>query len=153
MADVRKYIQINPIDDRENVALGVSLPFNAEGVFYSTYTTKEQVKSNLLNILLTEPGERIFNPLFGVGLRQLLFENETNPDQLRTQINQQVETYLPQITITDIQASRANQQGITYVDTSDGHILYIRITFRVNQTNETDTIQLNFNTGGGGGGY
>ena len=153
MADVRKYIQINPIDDRENTAIGVRFPFNAEGVFYSTYTTAEQVKSNLLSVLLTEPGERIFKPNFGVGLRQLLFENEVDAESLRNQINSQVDTYLPQITITNIQANRANQQGATYVDTSDGHILYIRITFRVNQTNETDTIQLNFNTGGGGGGY
>ena len=36
MANVRKYIQIDPINDRENVAIGIRFPFNAEGVFYST---------------------------------------------------------------------------------------------------------------------
>ena len=50
MANVRKYIQIDPINDRENVAIGIRFPFNAEGVFYSTYTTKEQAKNNLINI-------------------------------------------------------------------------------------------------------
>ena len=76
MANVRNYIQINPIDNRENVALGVRFPFNAEGVFYSTYTTKEQIKSNLINILLTEPGERLHQPNFGVGLLKYLFEQD-----------------------------------------------------------------------------
>ena len=74
MANVREYIQINPAEKR-NKALGVIFPFNAEGVFYSSYTTAEQVKSNLLNVLLTEPGERVFKPNFGVGLRNYLFEN------------------------------------------------------------------------------
>ena len=56
MASVRDYIKIDPTEKR-NKALGVIFPFNAEAVFYSSYTTKEQVKSNLLNVLLTEPGE------------------------------------------------------------------------------------------------
>ena len=59
----REYIKINPIDI-ENRSVGIRFPFNAEGVFYSTFTTAEQVKSNLLNVLLTEPGERIFKPNF-----------------------------------------------------------------------------------------
>ena len=67
MASQRQYTHIDPINLETDVAIGVPFPFNAEGVFYSTYTTKEQVKSNLLNVLLTEPGERLFNPLFGVG--------------------------------------------------------------------------------------
>ena len=47
--NIRDYIKINPIDLQSNVAIGVSLPFNGEGVFNLTYTTKEQIKSNLLN--------------------------------------------------------------------------------------------------------
>ena len=46
MADVRNYIRINPLDISDR-AVWVSLPFNAEAVFNSTYTTKEQLKSNL----------------------------------------------------------------------------------------------------------
>ena len=162
MANVRKYIQIDPINDRENVAIGIRFPFNVEGVFYSTYTTKEQAKNNLINILLTEPGERIFLPNFGVGLRQLLFENEINEDSLKEQIYSQVEQYLPQITITNITVSRSpiitEGNGLTPDPNNRGtaskflegqgkisHFLYIVLSFRLNQTNETDTIQLNFN--------
>ena len=87
MANVRDYIRINPIDIQLDRAIGVSLPFNGEGVFNSTYTTNEQVKSNLLNVILTEPGERVFKPNFGVGLRSHLFENNVNKENDAIQIN------------------------------------------------------------------
>ena len=72
----RRNIKINPIDLPQNdkVAVGVTFPFDGPAVFNSSYTTKEQVKSNLINLLLTTPGERLMNPTFGVGIRNLLFE-------------------------------------------------------------------------------
>ena len=39
-------IRVNPLDLQKNIAIGVSLPFNGPGVFKSTYTTKDQIKSN-----------------------------------------------------------------------------------------------------------
>ena len=42
-------IRVNPLDLQKNIAIGVSLPFNGSGVFKSTYTTKDQIKSNLTN--------------------------------------------------------------------------------------------------------
>ena len=48
MADVRNYIQINPVDTDKNKAVGVSLPYDGTAVFNSTYTTQEQMKSNIL---------------------------------------------------------------------------------------------------------
>ena len=89
MANVREYIQINPTEKR-NKALGVIFPFDGEAVFNSSYTTAEQVKSNLLNVLLTEPGERIFKPNFGVGLRNYLFENSNDLSNLEERINNQI---------------------------------------------------------------
>jgi hypothetical protein len=71
-------IRVNPLDLQKNIAIGVSLPFNTPGVFNSTYTTKDQIKSNLLNLLLTDIGERIMNPNFGTLLRRFLFEGITD---------------------------------------------------------------------------
>ena len=93
MANIREYIRVNPIDRELDRGIGVRFPFNAEGVFHSTYTTKDQVKSNLLSVLLTEPGERVFNPNFGVGLRHQLFENEINKDELLFKIDQQIKIH------------------------------------------------------------
>jgi hypothetical protein len=67
-------IRVNPLDLQKNIAIGVSLPFNGPGVFNSTYTTKDQIKSNLVNLLLTSIGERVMNPNFGTELKRFLFE-------------------------------------------------------------------------------
>ena len=130
MANVRQYIHINPIDRETDVAVGVPFPFNAEGVFYSTYTTKEQVKSNLLNVLLTEPGERFFNPSFGVGIRNLLFEQNINKESLEDRIRTQVNLYIPEIELDKVTADKAPHS----------HTLFIRISYRLIANNELDTI-------------
>ena len=134
MASVRDYIRINPIDIDNRKAIGVRFPFNAEGVFFSTFTTAEQVKSNLLNILLTEPGERIFKPNFGVGLREYLFENFTDEESLRNRINSQINLYLPQIELLNVSVNRA----------PDSHELYVEISYRLKVNSEENTIQINF---------
>ena len=46
------------IDARQ--AIGVSIPFSSKSVFNQTFTTADQTKSNLINYLLTNKGERIF---------------------------------------------------------------------------------------------
>jgi phage baseplate assembly protein W len=67
----------NPIDVGSRVAIGVSLPFNTPQVFTQTYTTQEQIKSNIINYILTDRGERVFNPTFGSNIRASIFENIT----------------------------------------------------------------------------
>ena len=68
---------INPIDIGSRVAIGVSIPFNVPQVFSQTYTTQDQIKSNIINYILTDKGERIFDPTFGSNIRKSLFENIT----------------------------------------------------------------------------
>jgi phage baseplate assembly protein W len=132
----RHYIKIDPINLDTDVAVGVPFPFNAEGVFYSTYTTKEQVKSNLLNVLLTEPGERLFNPNFGVGIRKLLFEQNINKESLEDKIRMQINIYIPEINLVSVVADKAPHS----------HVLFIKITYSLISNNQLDTIQLNFNS-------
>ena len=66
--------QISPLDLKPSTAIGVKIPFDAENVFSSVYTTKDQIKYNIINFLLTDPRERVFNPTFVAGLRARLFE-------------------------------------------------------------------------------
>ena len=138
MASVRDYIRINPVDLETSKAVGVRFPFNAEGVFYSTYTTAEQVKSNLLNVILTEPGERIFKPNFGVGLRNYLFENFTDNIELEERIRSQVEIYIPEVELKEV----------SVIKSPDSHILNIAIFYSLRISNEQDAIQINFTPDG-----
>ena len=97
-------IRVNPLDLQKNIAIGVALPFNAPGVFKSTFTTKDQIKSNLVNLLLTSTGERIMNPTFGTFLKRFLFEGitDSNLESLKDNLLNSISIYIPDITVTNI---------------------------------------------------
>jgi phage baseplate assembly protein W len=97
-------IRVNPLDLQKNIAIGVALPFNAPGVFRSTFTTKDQIKSNLVNLLLTSTGERIMNPNFGTFLKRFLFEGitDSNLESLKDNLLNSISIYIPDITVTNI---------------------------------------------------
>lgn len=89
----------NPIDVGSRVAIGVSIPFNAPQVFTQTYTTQDQVKSNIINFILTNKGERVFNPTFGSNIRKYVFEQVTPSSikNLQTQLLEELSSYFPNV--------------------------------------------------------
>jgi uncharacterized protein len=99
--------RVNPLDLQKNIAIGISLPFGRSGtnqLFNKTYNTKDQIKSNFINLLLTNKGERILNPEFGSSLRQLLFENITpiTEENIKDAIISSANIYLPEIQVVNI---------------------------------------------------
>ena len=72
--------RVYPNDVRPRVASGVDLPFSEPGVFTPNYLTRDAVKNNLINYLLTNPGERIENPSLGAWLREYIFTQIDNQD-------------------------------------------------------------------------
>tara|TARA_B100001063_G_scaffold4150_1_gene3032 strand:- start:166 stop:576 length:411 start_codon:yes stop_codon:yes gene_type:complete len=127
--------RISPLDINKNVSIGVAFPLDDNNMFKGTQTLKEQVKSNLLNVLLTQPGERVNEPNFGVGLKHYLFEPNVDIDSLNTLINAQINFYIPEISLIDT--------DMNFLE--DEHLLFIKITYSINSDNTTDAIQLNFN--------
>ena len=75
---------VREIDRNEDKYVGIRFPLDhsPEGFFYKTKTVLEQSKANLQNLLLTTPGERIFQPNLGIGLRRFLFEPITGETTL-----------------------------------------------------------------------
>jgi hypothetical protein len=138
----RRNIKINPIDLPQNdkVAVGVTFPFDGEAVFNSSYTTKEQVKSNLINLLLTSPGERLMNPNFGVGIRDFLFEQAIDKEQVKNRIIDGAQLYIPEIAIEDVFIKRENNET-----TPEIHTVRISIYYKVLADRSSDAILLNFN--------
>jgi len=70
-----QYQKINPLDRQPRKAIGIDVLLGGTGVFNSTYTTRDAIKNNITNYVLTNNNERPFNPDFGAGLLGLLFEN------------------------------------------------------------------------------
>lgn len=133
MKRTRHQIQVNVIDTQPNVAVGIALPFNGSPVFISNYTTKDQVKSNIINFFLTSKGERIMNPNFGGDLRSFIFEQTPEFDQLSDYINEQLGVYFPHITVTELDLN---------VNTSLNQVT-MSLSYSVN--NSQDNIQIQFN--------
>jgi len=76
--------QIDPRDLTLSLGVGLGYPF--KNGFKVNYTTKDQIHDNLLNTLLTEPGEKLFNPFYGVGLNSLLFEQKVDANFIKEKI-------------------------------------------------------------------
>ena len=133
---VPQTIRVNPLDLQKNIIIGVSLPFNAKGVFNKTYSTKDQIKSNLINLLLTDKGERIMNPEFGADLRRSLFENITVPnlDLLRFKIIDAISIFIPEIVLGDIEI----------LPDPDANTLSITINYRLIISNTPDQVTVQF---------
>ena len=84
----RTQYKINTLDLNPNQGIGVALPFNPDSIFTINYTTKDQIKSNLLNFMLTNKGERFFNPNYGANIRALLFEQNTDLSEVKSALLQ-----------------------------------------------------------------
>ena len=129
-------IRVNPLDLQKNIVIGVSLPFNAAGVFNKTYSTKDQIKSNLINLLLTDKGERIMNPEFGADVRRSLFDNitESNNEILRLKIIEAINIFIPEIQL----------ESVDVIPDFDYNTLNITINYRLLISNTPDQVTVQF---------
>jgi hypothetical protein len=137
MALNRPSRRIDPIDlsTNSNVGVGVTFPFDGTAVFNQSFTTKEQVKSNLINLLMTHPGERINEPEFGIGIRDLLFEQQINTSDLQSTIHEEINRYIPEIELQDVDVSFD----------PDTHLVSILISYQIDLDETKDSIKINFN--------
>jgi phage baseplate assembly protein W len=89
----------------------------------------DQVRSDLLVLLLTNPGERVMLPDFGTPLRSLLFEpnDPTVETQAREMVINSISKWEPRITIKDITVSSGGNGMDTGTDSD--HVLGISIDF------------------------
>jgi len=134
----------HPLDINKRVAVGVSIPFNGKGttfnnllytgsagsdnlsptystgnsVFNSTYTTVDQIKSNMINYILTNKGERVLNPNFGSNLKAFIFENitESNLRALEIKLNNDITSNFPSVNIISITLTPSYEQNAIQLD-------------------------------------
>ena len=127
--------RINPLDLNKNVTIGVAFPLDENNMFKGTETIQQQNKANLINLLLTQQGERINLPHYGIGLKNLLFEQNIDIDQLKEIITKQTSRYVPGIKVTNVRT------GIS----EDKHTIFVSIIYQNLLDAQADSVQLNFN--------
>jgi phage baseplate assembly protein W len=133
-----KSTRVDPRDLNKNTAIGVKLPFNAPGVFYSTFSTSEQIRYNIVNLVLTSKGERVENPNFGTSVRSQLFQqiDPSTFSDLEASLVYDIQTYIPNIRVTNVQFSQTGE----YNDNT----LVVTIVYQILISNQVDTVTVNF---------
>jgi len=136
-----KQTNIFPIDLQPRNAVGLAFPFTNSATsgsipFKLNYTTRDQVKSNIIVYLSTNKGERPLNPNYGGGLKNFLFEQlSTNTfSNVEDVIKRELASQFPQV----------NLKKVEVLGSPDNYTLTIVITYSV-FNNEIDTLAINFN--------
>ncbi len=121
------------IDDQDTrVSVGIALPFGRQpggtrGYFATTDTTIDAVKTDVKTLLMTQRGERLFQPLLGMNIRRFLFEQITENTIIQIE-NDIVETFgkwLPFVQLRDIDVN---------IDKQDKNQIKIDIKFNIANT-------------------
>lgn len=95
----------------------------------------QAIKQSVRNILLTNKGEKPFDPYFGGGLRSFLFENFNSISVKMLEINiiNVLQNYEPRVEVTDV----------IITDNVERNALSVSVTYRVKSPEgETDTIDI-----------
>ena len=129
--------QIYPNDLRPRRAIGFDLPIDGPAAFISNYQTRDAIKNNLINYLLTNPGERPLNPEFGAGLRNFIFNaiNSDNFKFLKEDIQNKVAANFSNVNLNEVTVSRTNTNNE----------IVVNITYSIPNTGINDELILNFN--------
>jgi len=97
-------------------------------------TYADLITQNLKNIVLTSPGERMMDPVFGVGLRNYLFSQNVFEDHenLKIAISQLVGKYMPYVELQYIDVS----------DIDESNAVHVSIQYRVPSLGVADSIDV-----------
>jgi len=94
-------------------SLAIKLPLIRDDVdgFETVKSFRSLVKQNFKMLLLTDRGERVMEPNYGVGLKKYLFENfdQSTFSRIETDILEQVSIYMPIVAIQEISFQPSDQ--------------------------------------------
>lgn len=106
---------------------------------------KDVVKQNFKMLILTNPGERIMLPDFGIGMYTFLFEQD-NPllyQRIQQRIQTQTAKYLPFITVQDVQFDSME----TNSEYTENRTLKVTVTYYIKPLNASDVLSVSVSSG------
>jgi phage baseplate assembly protein W len=97
----------------QNTTYGIKFPFmdSFDGKYFSlTTSSTEEIRTNLVHLLLTRKGSRYYLPNFGTRLLEYIFEPLDGPtfSDIESEIRDSVSEYIPNIQITKLTVSDAS---------------------------------------------
>tara|TARA_R110000744_G_scaffold97947_7_gene189235 strand:- start:411 stop:842 length:432 start_codon:yes stop_codon:yes gene_type:complete len=131
---------------RDDIGIGIALPFGSgQSNFKLNYTTLDQARTNIINLLLTHKGERFMQPKFGTDLRRFLFRQNTQnlADDVHDELSEAIKFWLPFVKVESIDVQRSIEQ-------IDQYTISVSISFSlIDDINKFSSVTFNFNSNGG----
>jgi phage baseplate assembly protein W len=129
-------------NDYKVLGIGINKSSDSNGIFSVNFTTLNQAKDNLKNLILTRKGERLMQPEFGCDVWKVLFEpldGEAVERVIENTIVEAVSIWLPYLNIDTI-VFDYDENDI------DNHRIILDIKFSlISNPNLSETIQINVN--------
>mgnify|MGYP003116532686 FL=1 len=122
--------------------LGARLPLNTsleDGPYELLQDIKQVAAQNIKMLIFTNPGERIMDINFGVGIKRYLFRQNTQItyNTLKGRIREQLATYLPYVKIEKLYInSPLNNPNLPE------NFMGLRIEYKIVPFNERDVLEL-----------
>lgn len=100
--------------------INIQFPFqdDPEGKFLKMNSDlKRAIKSDLVHLLLTNKGERLYLPDFGANLRQYIFEPNDNisANAIKNEINNAIKTFIPNLNVTQLTVTKSENNEYAVV--------------------------------------
>ena len=140
---------INDTTSQPEIGLGVDLSFSNPGIFKTLFTTNDQARANIRNLLLTRKGERYNQPNFGTNLLNVVFQpsNDDTKELISTEISSALSFWLPYIVVENLEILNVDDDPsllhtikITLKYSVDGFTTD-KITIIANEDSSTITIE------------
>ena len=121
--------------------INIDFPFrDSDNGFYfkMNKTDKDAIRADLLHLLLTNKGERLYLPEFGSDLKKFIFEpnDEITHEQIKENLTQTIIRFIPNLLINDI----------SFRNDAIEELIIVELTYTVTEGTftSTDTITLTF---------
>ena len=101
-------------------------------------TDRDAIRADLLHLLLTNKGERLYLPDFGSDLKKYIFEPNVaiTHEEIRDNLNETIKTYIPNVIINSIEFKNN--------DVEESIVVELTFTVTEDSFTSTDTIQITF---------
>lgn len=128
-----------------NITFPLNDDVSTNSYFLMSKVTKDAFSSDLLLLLLTQKGERYYEPDYGTNLLKYIFEPNDNLDasDIEKELKTTVSTYIPALTINSVTFNWLTDDEANSISENQVNV-NIKFTFSEDAFSEQGSLDLNF---------